>query len=280
MTYLYEALEKPTRLYIKQCPHCGLKYFGKSVREDIETYSGSGKRWTRHLAKHKVGPIHLWNSDWYYDTYITRFAIRFSRLNKIVKNRQWANLKEEDGIDGGKTWDKSSNPKHPFVGGKIQSEMVKSGKHIFSNMVSVINQSGETKLMSVDEYAGQTEFVTLTSNLGYVYRDLDPVKDRKTNAGKTYDVKKDAMTHLKGDERTEAQKTASKNHSEVIKKLGIHPTKKGEKLSENHKQALRGPRPNTQKPKPKIECPHCGKVGGQGTMNRWHFNNCLVLTDK
>jgi hypothetical protein len=23
MTYLYEALDKPTRLYIKQCPHCG-----------------------------------------------------------------------------------------------------------------------------------------------------------------------------------------------------------------------------------------------------------------
>ena len=27
-TYLFESLKTPARLYIKQCPHCGLKYFG------------------------------------------------------------------------------------------------------------------------------------------------------------------------------------------------------------------------------------------------------------
>ena len=27
-------------------------------------------------------------------------------------------------------------------------------------------------------------------------------------------------------------------------------------------------------PKPSITCPHCGKIGGKGAMNRWHFNNC------
>lgn len=101
MTYLYEALKEPTRLYIKQCPHCGMKYFGKSVSKTIENYRGSGKHWTRHLNKHKVDPIHLWNSEWYYDTSITRFALRFSRMNKIVKSNEWANLMEENGVDGG-----------------------------------------------------------------------------------------------------------------------------------------------------------------------------------
>jgi hypothetical protein len=269
MTYLYEAIQ-PTRLYIKQCSHCGLKYFGKSIRKNIEKYRGSGMRWVKHLKKHKAISIHLWNSDWYYDTSITRFALKFSKLNKIVESDNWANLMIEDGVTGFSS----------EVSSRMQKNRIKSGNHHLINTVSVINESGEIKIMSVDEYAGQTEFVTLTSNLGYVYRGLDPVKDRKTNAGKKLNVKKESMTYLRGDERTEAQKTASKNHSEVIKKLGIHPTKKGDTLSENHKQALRGPRPNTQKPKPKIECPHCGKVGGQGTMNRWHFNNCLVLTDK
>jgi hypothetical protein len=99
MNYLYEALEKPTRLYIKQCPHCGLKYFGKSVRKDIDYYQGSGRRWKGHLKKYKVKPVHLWNSDWYYDTSITRFAIKFSKLNKIVESTTWANLKDEDGLD-------------------------------------------------------------------------------------------------------------------------------------------------------------------------------------
>lgn len=39
MTYLYEELSAPTRLYIKQCSHCDLKYFGKTILEDIQSYS-------------------------------------------------------------------------------------------------------------------------------------------------------------------------------------------------------------------------------------------------
>jgi hypothetical protein len=101
MTYLCEGLKRPTRLYIKQCSHCGLKYFGKSTKEDIEDYKGSGKRWSSHLKKHSGISIHLWHSHWYYDTSIVRFALRFSRMNKIVQSDKWANLKEENGIDGG-----------------------------------------------------------------------------------------------------------------------------------------------------------------------------------
>lgn len=99
MDYLYETIQ-PTRLYIKQCPHCELKYFGKSTTQNIEKYPGSGKVWTRHLKKHKVKPVHLWSSDWYYDTSIIRFALKFSRINKIVESKKWANLKDENGIDG------------------------------------------------------------------------------------------------------------------------------------------------------------------------------------
>jgi hypothetical protein len=100
MNYLYEAI-KPTRLYIKQCPHCGLKYFGKHSGQDIEKYPGGGKYWSRHLKKHEVEPVHLWNSDWYYDTSISRFALKFSHINKIVESDIWANLKLENGLDGG-----------------------------------------------------------------------------------------------------------------------------------------------------------------------------------
>lgn len=27
-------------------------------------------------------------------------------------------------------------------------------------------------------------------------------------------------------------------------------------------------------PRPKLTCPYCGKVGGSGNMQRWHFENC------
>lgn len=108
MTYLYEELLAPTRLYIKQCPHCGIKYFGKSKRIDVEKYTGSGTHWKKHLDKHGVEPIHLWNSDWYHDTSISRFALKFSRINKIVSSNKWANLIEENGLDGG--WDLVNAP--------------------------------------------------------------------------------------------------------------------------------------------------------------------------
>jgi hypothetical protein len=100
MDYLYEPI-RPTRLYIKQCSHCDLKYFGKTISENVETYPGSGLKWSVHLAKHDAVSIHLWNSDWYYDTSITRFALKFSKINKIVESKIWANLKDENGLDGG-----------------------------------------------------------------------------------------------------------------------------------------------------------------------------------
>lgn len=31
---------------------------------------------------------------------------------------------------------------------------------------------------------------------------------------------------------------------------------------------------NMRKPRSKVECPHCKKVGGSNTMHRWHFDNC------
>ncbi len=30
----------------------------------------------------------------------------------------------------------------------------------------------------------------------------------------------------------------------------------------------------TGRPRKKLECPHCMKLGGDGMMQRWHFNNC------
>jgi hypothetical protein len=89
----------PTRLYIKECN--GLKYFGKCTGDDIERYNGSGKRWSNHYKKYGK-PKTLWVSDWYYEpTRLTRFALLFSHLNKIVESPEWANLRPENGLDGG-----------------------------------------------------------------------------------------------------------------------------------------------------------------------------------
>jgi len=33
-------------------------------------------------------------------------------------------------------------------------------------------------------------------------------------------------------------------------------------------------------PKKQLLCPHCGKIGGTGNMQRWHFNNCKNKGEK
>lgn len=92
---------KPTRLYIKELN--GLKYFGKSILEDIEKYQGSGKIWLRHVRKYGKKNIQtVWVSDWFYDPLsLKEYAINFSIQNSIVESREWANLCIETGLDGG-----------------------------------------------------------------------------------------------------------------------------------------------------------------------------------
>lgn len=56
----------------------------------------------------------------------------------------------------------------------------------------------------------------------------------------------------------------------------------GKPCSEARKQAIKagtkGIKKSTTvnmcKPRSKVECPHCGKVGGSNVMARWHFDSC------
>jgi hypothetical protein len=89
---IYTKLNNPTRLYIKKCSHCGLQYFGKTISKEIEKYKGSGLKWVNHLKKHNAESIHIWNSDWYFDTSISDFALNFSTKNNIAERMEWANL--------------------------------------------------------------------------------------------------------------------------------------------------------------------------------------------
>ncbi len=52
---------------------------------------------------------------------------------------------------------------------------------------------------------------------------------------------------------------------------------KGKKLSESHVENMKNDIRGT--PKKKVKCPHCGKIGGQPTMKRWHFENCKYKRD-
>ena len=91
---------KPTYLYIKQHTKTGLKYFGKTTKDPIK-YHGSGKHWKRHIEKHGQHIKTLWYQLFQSENELIEYALKFSKDNNIVESDDWANLKEENGLDGG-----------------------------------------------------------------------------------------------------------------------------------------------------------------------------------
>lgn len=88
-------------LYVKRHAITGLKYFGKTTKSDPCKYPGSGSYWKRHINKHgkeHIETIELWQFD--NVEACSAFALEFSRTNEIIESDEWANLIEENGLDG------------------------------------------------------------------------------------------------------------------------------------------------------------------------------------
>lgn len=84
-------------LYIKQCSHCGLKYFGKTIKKNPYKYKGSGLHWKSHIKKHNasIETVNLWAFE--NEEECTNFAIRFCEDNNVIESSDWANLILETG---------------------------------------------------------------------------------------------------------------------------------------------------------------------------------------
>jgi hypothetical protein len=91
-----------TYLYIKQHSVTGLKYFGKTTKNDPVKYLGSGIHWKRHIKKHGIEHVKtLWYQSFDSEESLVEYATKFSQQNNIVESKEWANLKGENGLDGG-----------------------------------------------------------------------------------------------------------------------------------------------------------------------------------
>ena len=84
--------------------------------------------------------------------------------------------------------------------------------------------------------------------------------------GKIFDTNR-----LVGEDRTEAQKSASKLHSQRMKNnTPWNAGLKGSQIAWNKGKKLPNPNANQNE----STCPHCGKTGKGSSMMRWHFSNC------
>jgi hypothetical protein len=141
---------KQTRLYIKRHKVTGLMYFGKTVKEDINSYKGSGKHWKSHIKEHGVDLVEtIWVSDPFINKNdIIEFATLFSELFDIVNSSQWANLTVENGIDGG---DSGVYP-HWLIG-HIDSEQTKKKR---SESLKGINNGMYGKTGELNPFYGKS----------------------------------------------------------------------------------------------------------------------------
>ncbi len=86
------------KLYIKTHNTTGIKYFGRTNKEDSHKYRGSGTHWKRHIEKHgyDVSTIILKEFE-DGDLTIKSYATEFSKIYDVVKSPKWANMIIEDG---------------------------------------------------------------------------------------------------------------------------------------------------------------------------------------
>lgn len=87
-------------LYLKT-HESGLRYLGKTVQDPF-TYTGSGLRWKRHLAKHGNNVTTQILFESYDPNEIATEGLYYSELLNIVNDKNFANLRPESG-DGGDT---------------------------------------------------------------------------------------------------------------------------------------------------------------------------------
>ena len=132
---------KPTWLYIKRHTTTGMKYLGKTTKIDCpDTYKGSGVYWRNHINKHGIGYV---VTDWKYlfsdKDELVEFATFLSKELNIVESNSWANLQEENGIDGVSIGSNSGDKHGMFgrVGEKCPSYGRTGNKHSRSKPVII-----------------------------------------------------------------------------------------------------------------------------------------------
>ena len=237
----------PTYLYVKTHNKTGLKYFGKTTNDPYQ-YKGSGKHWLAHLKIHG-NDVSTTVLGYYIDAIeCSSEALKFSSENQIVESIGWANLIEENGLDGGDTGRTNYKP-HTAESRQKMSDS-KKGQQPWNTGLTGVNP-GNKKPRSEEQKE----------------------KISKSLSGRKRDPNASAKTaeKLRGRKRPEISEllTGKKKSPETIKKMKLAQQDKGP-LSEETKQKIREARKlqviteeTKEKLKGKVVC-----VNNEGQISR------------
>lgn len=198
-------------LYVKTHNVTGLKYFGKTTKEDPHKYTGSGKYWKKHLNKHGFDYTTEIIATFQDEKLCEEFAIKFSRENNIVESELWANLQEENGLDGAP----KGHSGHKFTPEQLKnlSEISKQrwNDKEFRDKIS----ESQSKSWTEERKQKQSEMLTGKKRPEHSeYMKSKPPHENFKCIERTEEHKKNISKSLKGKPRTEEHK---KNLRESIK---------------------------------------------------------------
>lgn len=188
----------------------------------------------------------------------------------------------------GKHKTKDLNDNYMGSGKRITRSISKYGIENFSKEILFIfetesEMNDKEKELVTEEFCirKDTYNITLGGRGGW-----DPTKSKTAFLGKkhTQITKLKISEASKGNTNTKGKKFGPMKESERLKRSRAL---KGVPKSKDHKEKLSISQLNAiakmekhfnkDKPKPKIQCPNCGKWGSPNNMSRWHFNNCTKI---
>lgn len=151
---------KPTWLYVKQHTNTGLKYFGKTISKNPYKYLGSGTHWQKHLKVHGKHVETIW-CQLFTDIYeCVDFALKFSRENDIVKSKEWANLRPENGVEGGDASNFSRNTSPTLNAEKAARTLKSNPERLAARNAKVGIKQKETIKNKPEMHAAKMEMMT------------------------------------------------------------------------------------------------------------------------
>lgn len=207
-------------LYVKTHNTTGLKYFGKTTKKDPHKYAGSGKYWKRHLQKHGFDYTTEIVATFEDEALCEQFALKFSTDNNIVDSINWANLREENGLDGAPKGHKGSK----FTPEQLQ-HLSNISKQRWNDQESR-NKIVEAQSRSWTEQRKQEQSERLTGVKRPEHSSLmkqRPIPDNFKCIDKSDDHKKKIAQALKGKPKSEEhKKSLSKPKTRVCR---IHDRK-------------------------------------------------------
>jgi hypothetical protein len=132
---------KITFIYVKRLPN-GLFYLGKTERDPM-IYKGSGKRWLRTINKHNYTALDI--ETWILHKTTDKEDLKkigeyYSILFNVVRSKNWANLKPENGDGGQGKGFMKNDPNHPA---KRQSTKEKISKSLLGESNWIRGKKGK-----------------------------------------------------------------------------------------------------------------------------------------